>query len=167
LSPEAGVEKVEFRDGSKLTKKQFDRILAMGREGSNTGVGMLNFVDKSIGGYTSGPTDYGATATDARSAVFLGRLEQGQNLPGDAETMNFRVGEVAAHELGHGQDFESDGQTWNFIKDLAGNPWYGFGNLMGEGQRIPSRPKQFDPSQDKTQRAIREINRIGDNTPKP
>ena len=80
--------------------------------------------------------------------------------------MNFRLGEVGAHELGHGQGFESDGATWNFIKDLGGTR-LGFGNLMGEGQDLPWRPKQFDPSQDRTQRAIREINRIGDNTPKP
>ena len=52
------------------------------------------------------------------------------------------------------------------MKDLGGTRW-GFGNLMGEGQGAPLRPKQFDPSQDRTQRAIREVNKIGDNTPKP
>lgn len=50
--------------------------------------------------------------------------------------MDFRLGEVGAHELGHGQDFESDGATWNFIKDLGGTR-YGLGNLIGEGQGIP------------------------------
>lgn len=50
----------------------------------------------------------------------------------------------------------------NLIKQI-----FGGGNLMGEGQGIPMRSKQFDPSQDRTQRAIKEINRIGDNTPKP
>ena len=162
----AGVEKIEFRDGSKLSQKQIAKILEMGRTMSTTGIGLLNFADKSFSGFTSGAKDLGATASDSRSAVFLGRIADGL-MPGDTETLNFRLGEVAAHELGHGQGFESDSATWNWIKDLGGNPVFGFGNLMGEGQGIPRRPKNFDPSQDRTQRAIREINRIGDNTPKP
>jgi len=80
----------------------------------------------------------------------------------DAAIMNFRMGEVGAHELGHGQSFESDMSPINFIKQL-----FGAGNLMGEGQGLPTSPKNFDPSQDRTRRAIRAINRIGDNTPKP
>ncbi len=135
-----------------------------GQTMDTTGVGLLNFANKSIGGYASGTDTRGVTASDSRSAVFLGRLQPGLDLsnPDDVNTMNFRMGEVGAHELGHGQSFESDSATWNFVKSI-----FGQGNLMGEGQGMPSRPKNFDPTQDKTQRAIREINKIGDNTPKP
>jgi RHS repeat-associated protein len=159
----AGVDKVDFRDGSNLTQKQIDKILQNGRTTDTTGIGLLNFVNKSYSGYTASDSDIkGVTATDTRSAVFLGNLQTGLNLqdPNGANTMDFRLGEVGAHELGHGQSFESDGATWNFMKSI-----FGQGNLMGEGQGTPTRPKQFDPSQDKTQRAIKEINRIGDNTP--
>ena len=162
----AGVDKVEFRDGSGLSGKQIAKMLASGRTSTTTGIGLLNFANSQIGGYQSKTGANGATAADTRSAVFMKQLGEGLDLSktGDAETMNFRMGEVGAHELGHGQGFESDGAIFNFVKDLGGTR-FGFGNLMGEGQGIPSRPKQFDPSQDRTNRAIREINRIGDKTP--
>ena len=37
---------------------------------------------------------------------------------------------------------------------------------MDEGQGMPTKPQSFDPTTDKTRRAIQKINEIGDNTPK-
>ena len=48
------------------------------------------------------------------------RSAAGYRTAADASTMNFRLGEVGAHEVGHGQSFESDGVTWNFIKSIFG-----------------------------------------------
>lgn len=161
---DAGVDKVEFRDGSKLSQKQIDKILANGSGTNTTGIGLLNLSNEKFSGYQSKEGVFGATASDSRSAVFMKQVGEGLDLSkaGDSGIMNFRMGEVGAHELGHGQSFESDMSPINFMKQI-----FGGGNLMGEGQGMPTRSKQFDPSQDRTQRAIREINRIGDNTPKP
>lgn len=163
----AGVDKVEFRDGSKLSQKQIDKILANGSSTNTTGIGLLNFANQKFGGQNAGSMN-GATGSDSRSVVFMKNVGEGLDLSSGsgAGTMNSRMGEVGAHELGHGQGFDSDMAIWNFVKDLGGTR-LGFGNLMGEGQGTPYRPKQFDPSQDRTQNAIREINRIGDSTPKP
>ena len=70
--------------------------------------------------------------------MFLGRVGEGLTLqnPDDVNTMNFRMGEVGAHELGHGQGFESDGATWNFIKSIFGQgivcfTWFGWFSVGG------------------------------------
>jgi len=132
----------------------------MGRSTDTTGIGLLNFANKSFGGSSSTEGMLGATSSENRSVVFMGQVGQGLKAD-DTSTLNFRMGEVASHELGHGQGFESDLSLVNFLKELVGR-----GNLMGEGQGLPKQPKAFDAAQDKTQRAIKEINRIGDNTPK-
>ena len=114
----------------------------------------------NFGGSSSTEGMLGATSSDNRSVVFMGQVGQGLTAD-DTSTLTFRLGEVASHELGHGQGFESDGSFVNFFKELVGR-----GNLMGEGQGLPKQSKAFDTTQDKTQRAIKEINRIGDTTPK-
>lgn len=157
---DAGVDKFEFRDGNSLSHKQIGKILDMGRSTDTTGIGLLNFANKSFSGSNSTEGMLGATSTDSRSVVFMGQVAHGLNSD-DISTLTFRMGEVASHELGHGQGFESDGSFLNFFKELVGR-----GNLMGEGQGLPKQPKVFDTTQDKTQRAIKEINRIGDNTPR-
>lgn len=96
----------------------------------------------------------GATLKDNRSILFLGIIGDVR----DIQEMNFKVIEVASHELGHSQAFESDGPISNFIKGP-------FGNLMGEGRGDPWMAKDFDSTQARTGRAIREINRIRDRTP--
>jgi hypothetical protein len=152
---------VEFRDGSGLTQKQINALLQMERSTDTTGIGLLNFANKSFAGNPAPSEMLGATSSDSRSVVFMGNVAQGLKSD-DTADLTFRLGEVASHELGHGQGFESDSSFTNFFKELVGR-----GNLMGEGQGLPTRPKAFDATQDKTQRAIREINRVGDNTPKP
>ncbi|HYP07677.1 MAG TPA: RHS repeat-associated core domain-containing protein, partial [Bryobacteraceae bacterium] len=134
---DAGVEKVDFRDGSTLTQKQISKILENGRSTNTTGIGLLNFSNEKFGGYQSKEGVFGATASDTRSATFMKQIGEGLDLsrPGDAAIMNFRIGEVGAHELGHGQNFESDMAPINFIKQV-----FGGGNLMGEGQGMPTRP---------------------------
>jgi RHS repeat-associated protein len=159
----AGVNNVEFRDGSKLSQKQIAAIKADGTSkhlDQATGIGMLTFANKTFDG--SAPPDSstrGATVADNRSVVLLDPVNGGPNIT-DPDKLNFRVGEVAAHELGHSQAFEATGEVTNFVESL-----FFMGNLMGEGRGTPWMSKQFDRGGDKTQRAIREINRIGDRTP--
>ena len=97
----AGVDNVEFRDGSKLTQKQIGRILENGRSNTTTGIGLLNFANQKFGGQSSGAMQ-GATANDSRSVVFIKNVGEGLDLSsaGGAEIMNFRMGEVGSHELG-------------------------------------------------------------------
>jgi RHS repeat-associated protein len=152
----AGVKDVEFREGSSLTYAQKSMIEKTGNR--EYGIGQLYFVDKSLVKDTSA---LGGRSDQNQSIVFLDRVAAGLDASKQQDLLDFRIGEVAAHELGHGQRFQSDPAWLNFIKDI-----FGAGNLMGEGQGMPARPKQFDPSQDRTRRAIDEINRIGDKTPK-
>jgi hypothetical protein len=158
----AGVNNVEFRDGSQLSPKQIAKIEEAGTAAhlsSSTGIELLTFANKAIGGSISPPDMRGNTSEDNRSIVFLDRVNEGPTLI-DADKLNFRVSEVAAHELGHSQAFESDSPTINFLRGFGI-----FGNLMGEGRGTPRISKQFNTSDDKTKRAIKEINKIGDKTP--
>jgi RHS repeat-associated protein len=61
---DAGVDKVEFRDGSSLSQKQISKILEMGRSTDTTGIGLLNFANKSFGGSSSTEGMLGATSSD-------------------------------------------------------------------------------------------------------
>src|SRR5437016_11762943 len=44
----AGVTNVTFRSGADLSNNQIERILAEGRTNNTTGIGLLNFTNKSI-----------------------------------------------------------------------------------------------------------------------
>jgi RHS repeat-associated protein len=152
---EAGVEKVEFRDGSILSDKQIREAI----EKEPTGVSFLNYADKTFAGKNSGGA-LGAT-DDIRSVVFLGNVMDSKT---DQQTGILRVSEVASHEIGHGQRLESamwPGFLPNLIRNVIRN------NIMDEGQGKPTRRQPIDTKSDINQRVIREINRIGDNTPKP
>jgi RHS repeat-associated protein len=152
----AGVEKVEFRGGSSLTYAQKSMIEKIGNR--EYGIGQLYFVDKSL---VKDKSALGGRSDQNQSVLFLERVAAGLDASNQQDVLNFRIAQVGAHELGHGQRFHSDPAWLNFIKDI-----FGAGNLMGEGQGMPARPKQFDATQDRTRRAIDEINRIGDKTPK-
>jgi hypothetical protein len=95
------------RDGSSLSQKQINNILDMGRSTDTTGIGLLNFANKSFAGNQSPSEMLGATSSDNRSVVFVGNVAQGLKSD-DASTLTFRPGKVASRELGHGQGFESD-----------------------------------------------------------
>ena len=153
----AGVETVDFRMGSSLTYRQKSLIEKNGSR--EKGVGQLYFSNNKSSAY---PEAKGARDNRNRSHIFLnttgGDLDYSNK--SDHDTLNFRMGEVGAHELGHGQKFESDKPTKNWIKGL-----FGLDNLMGEGAGTPTKPRWFDRKQDRTKKAIEEINKIGDNTP--
>ena len=157
---QAGVDKVEFRDGTKLTSKQVAEIEAK----TPTGVAKLNFVSESFRGTNIG--GFGGTDAHATSAVSLKSIFEGSFLNGlatDDSTRNFRVGEVASHELGHAVGFDSNAYV-NFLS--AGAADYFRSNLMDEHQGVPTKARSFDTGSDRNKRIIQEINRIGDNTPK-
>ena len=124
------------------------------------GVGQLYFSNNNSKAH---PEAKGTRDDRNRSHVFLNTVEGDLDYSNkeDHDELDFRVGEVGSHELGHGQRFESDGPVINWIKS-----WFGLDNLMGEGAGMPTKPRQFDPKQDRIRKAIDEINKIGDNTPK-
>ncbi|MGH9510388.1 MAG: RHS repeat-associated core domain-containing protein, partial [Terriglobales bacterium] len=157
---DAGVKRVEFRDASTLSKKQIQEII----EKRPAGVAFLNIVNRSYGNVPAGEGEFGRTYASRQSVVFQGPLSSGT--PTD-ETLAFRVGEVASHELGHSVGFESNywiqKYTFGFAQLLRSN-------IMDEQQDMPRtsyREKSFDKKSEKNQRVIEEINAIRDNTPKP
>jgi RHS repeat-associated protein len=156
----AGVDKVEFRDGTKLTDKQVAAI----RANNPAGVATLNFVNQSFAGHSLGGAN---GATDAPlSVVSLKNTFEGSLInpaATDDATKTFRLGEVASHELGHALGFESNGFI-NYV--TAGAADFFRSNLMDENQGVPTRAKSFDTGSDKNRRIIQEVNRVGDNTPK-
>ncbi len=164
---EAGINKVEFRVGTTLTKQQQENL--MGR----AGVGELHFrnttsvegerMSVKAKGMTQGMRGVGM----GPSQVFLGNLRDvfevgplttfrwaGGGLTGEA--LAFGAGEVGAHEIGHKLGFRS----------ILGNRWFPPTNLMteGMGNPDPSNPLYFRANP-RDQRIIDEINSIGDNTP--
>ncbi|HWB95468.1 MAG TPA: RHS repeat-associated core domain-containing protein [Bryobacteraceae bacterium] len=156
----AGVDKVEFRDATKLTDKQVAAI----RANNPAGVATLNFVNQSFAGHSLGGAN---GATDAPlSVVSLKNTFEGSLInpaATDDATKTFRLGEVASHELGHALGFESNGFI-NYV--TAGAADFFRSNLMDENQGVPTRAKSFDTGSDKNRRIIQEVNRVGDNTPK-
>ena len=158
---EAGVEEIEFREGSTLSDKQINEAI----ETNPAGVGFLNFADKSFAGVEAGG---GFGVTDSvRSVVFLGNLVESKT---DRQTAVLRASEVGSHELGHGQRLESNWwlfKTIGVVPVLRGILDRTRNNLMDESRPRPERPARIDTKSDINQRVIREINRIGDNTPKP
>ncbi|MFQ5664069.1 MAG: RHS repeat domain-containing protein [Terriglobia bacterium] len=153
---EAGVENVEFREGDSLSDQQIQQAI----EQDPIGVGFLNFANTSIGDVNSGGKLGATDANEISSVVFLGNLMDERT---NEDTAIFRISEVAAHELGHGQGIESN---WWIQYVTFGLAERFRDNLMDERQSMPFRPKYFDKNSEINQRAIQEINRIGDNPPK-
>jgi RHS repeat-associated protein len=155
----AGVEKVEFRDGRKLTDKQVAAI----RANNPAGVATLNFVNQSFAdnflGNAKGATDPPVSVVSLQN-TFAGSLINPTAT--DDATKTFRLGEVASHERGHALGFESNTYV-NYI--TAGASDFFRSNLMDENQGVPTRAKFFDTGSDKNKRIIDEVNRVGDNTP--
>ncbi len=156
---EAGVEKVEFREGTSLSEKQIREAI----EKQPAGVSFLNYANKSFAGKESG-SGFGFT-DDIRSVVFLGNLLDSKT---DEKTGILRVSEVASHEIGHGQKLESNWWLFKLLPPLLDRAvdWVR-NNLMDRSRPKPTRPAWIDTNSDINQRVIREINRIGDNTPMP
>jgi hypothetical protein len=156
----AGVEKVVFRDGTKLTDAQVKEI----QKNAPPGVATLNFVNEKFAGNSIG----GNGVTDAPiSVVSLKGVAQGGLVAPRAKddaSMTFRLREVASHELGHAVGFEYNRYiNWPLTLGIAD---YFRSNLMDEHQGQPTKEKFFDTGSDRNKRVIEEINRIGDNTPR-
>jgi RHS repeat-associated protein len=159
----AGVEKVEFRDASSLTQEQIREI----QKNTPAGIALLGFVNRSVDGKSLGAALGGTDTPKATSLVALGNVVKGrliaQPSTGDATT-TFRTAEVGSHELGPALRFESN-PYWNSL--TGGLADFFRSNIMDEHQGLPTRPKFFDTGSDRNKRVIEEINRIGNNTPKP
>jgi hypothetical protein len=156
----AGVEKVVFRDGTRLTDAQIKEI----QKNAPTGVASLNFVNEKFAGEIisgNGTTDAPIWAVSLKGVTEGGLTASRAK---DDATLTFRLGEVASHELGHAVGFEYNSYiNWPLTLGIAD---YFRSNLMDEHQGQPTRPKFFDTGSDRDKRIIQEINRIGDNTPK-
>jgi RHS repeat-associated protein len=148
---EAGIKDVVFKDGASLSAEQVSNIL----ENKPTGVGLLNFTNKSFGGYNAPSGNYGATAEDGRSAVFVGNLQVGQY---DGDALAFRVSEVGSHELGHRMGFFSRGAMESFME-------FWNHDLMNEGQGVPTSPEHFDMSIPQNQKIVDQINQTPEYNP--
>jgi RHS repeat-associated protein len=161
----AGIKNVQFRDAGSLSKEQIHSI----QEDGPTGVAFLGFIDKEI--HTKDGVDglggaKGKTWVSTHTSfVSLENVDEGSLISPAShldDTTTFRATEVGSHELGHNVGFESN----DLVQILsAGSSTYFRSNLMDEGQGVPTRPKYFNPSSEKDQRVIREINKVGDNTP--
>jgi RHS repeat-associated protein len=153
---EAGIKDVVFKDGTTLSKSQFNSIL----ETQPKGVAFLNFANKSFGSYKPDSDTFGSTGRDGiRSVVFVGNLQAGNP---SASDLSFRISEVSDHELGHGMGFYS--RDWYPFNDVLNS----FSNdIMNEGRGIPksSNPLQWDMSIPQNRQAVDEINKLPEYTP--
>ncbi len=148
---QAGIKDVVFKDGSSLNKSQVNSILTA----QPKGVAFLNFANRSYAGQA--PSRHVRRYQGIRSAVYVGNLQAGN--PSLASDL-FRVSEVSGHELGHGMDFYSRGETMSFIEFLNKD-------LMNEGQAMPksSSPRYFDMSIPQNRQAVDEINKLPEYNP--
>lgn len=144
---EAGIKDVQFRDGSTLSSAQQAWITKNNPEG----VAMLNIANKggvfNNGTWSPDSGTYGGTNRDM-SVVLMGNLQKGDP---DASTLIYRLGEVGAHELGHGMGFFS---CPNCQLEFWRN------DLMDEGQGMPRtwRPGHFDMTIPQNKDAVDSIN---------
>jgi trimeric autotransporter adhesin len=142
---EAGIKDVVFKDGASLSNSQVTSILS----NNPKGVALLSFGNSSFGPWHPDSGTYGGTRTD-NSVVLMGNLQAGKP---DASTLIFRLGEVGAHELGHGMGFYSRPGIFSFMM-----PWNR--DLMNEGQGMPSSPEHFDMSIPQNRLSVDEVNKL-------
>jgi hypothetical protein len=76
------------------------------------------------------------------------------------------AGNVGAHEVGHSLGMEHDNMSESITEFFRVNVGGGSPDLMQGEQGVPSQPLDFYTGRDKTKRAIDELNKIGDMTPK-
>jgi RHS repeat-associated protein len=162
----AGVQNVSLRDASTLTKAQTAELNRLAVQGqAPEGVARLFFAgERAPGMKQDAPlSDLGGTDDSKHlSAVFLGRLAK---VPAAGCDDACAISDVAAHEIGHAVGFDpiSPYNLLDGYRELRG----GQRDLMREAQGQPTAPLDFNMSRDKNVRAVQELNRIGDNTPKP
>ncbi|MFO0366535.1 MAG: RHS repeat-associated core domain-containing protein [Acidobacteriota bacterium] len=165
----AGVKNVSLRDLSTLSK---DQIAALDK-GSPFGVSRLTFVGKDYPGLGQAPAMgvLGYAHPDGKriAGVFLDTFPKVSPSGCDQACI---AGDVAAHELGHTIGIphlgvmEEMADRWRQRPGLLGGtetrP-----DLMTGSMGVPTQPLYFKPgTNERTQRAIEQLNRIGDMTPK-
>jgi RHS repeat-associated protein len=159
----AGVENVSLRDQSTLTK---DQVAALDKN-TPFGVARLTFVGKDYPGLGPAPMmgALGYENPDSKrvAAVFLDTFPKQPEAGCDWACIAANVG---AHEVGHSLGMEHE-NTWESITEFFRvNVGGGSPDLMQGGQGVPRQPLDFYTGRDKTKRAIDELNKIGDMTPK-
>jgi RHS repeat-associated protein len=168
----AGVKNVSLRDQSTLSK---DQIAALDK-GSPLGVSRLTFVGKDYPGLGAAPQQgvlgYAHPDGKAIAGVFLDTFPK--YAPAGCDYVCI-AGNVGAHEIGHTLGFDAPGHAWGFL-GLGGNIESagerirefrgGAPDVMEGGRGVPGRPMDFNMGRDRNQRAVQELNRIGDMTPR-
>ncbi|MCZ2154452.1 MAG: hypothetical protein LC114_11230 [Bryobacterales bacterium] len=164
----AGVKNVSFRDQSTLSKEQLSAL----DRGSPFGVSRLTFVGKDYPGLGQVPQMgvLGYAHPDGKrvAAVFLDTFPKAP--PAGCDQVCIAVN-VAAHELGHTLDIPH----LSFMGEMA-DRWRQRPAMLGGTETrpdlmtgsmgTPTQPLYFKPgSNERVQRAIEQLNRIGDMTP--
>lgn len=165
----AGVKNVSLRDHSTLTKEQ----IAVLDKGSPFGVSRLIFAGKEYPGLGAVPRQgvlgYAHPDGKAIAGVFLDTFPK--NPPAECDYVCISAN-VGAHEVGHTLGiphlgfFEEIADRWRQRPAMLGGtdtrP-----DLMTGSMGTPRQPLYFKPgTNESTRRAIEQLNRIGDMTPK-
>lgn len=159
----AGVKNVNIRELSTLRKEQIAEL----DKKTPFGVDRLLIAGQQYPGIKpEAPIGtLGYTHPDSKniSAIFLDAFPRNPPAGCDAVCIGANVG---AHEIGHALGMDH-GTAWENLQEflrvqvLGGSP-----DLMMGNQGVPTRPLDFNIDGDKTKRAIEQLNRIGDMTPK-
>jgi RHS repeat-associated protein len=165
----AGVKNVSTRPASELN----DRQIAALDKGSPFGVSRLEFAGKEYPGLGSAPKQgvLGYAHPDGKgiAAVFLDTFPRNAPAGCDWACMAANVG---AHEVGHTLGmphlgfFEELADRWRQRPASLGGT-DGSPDLMTGSMGTPTQPLGFKPgTNDRTRKAVEQLNRIGDMTPK-
>ncbi|HUZ96501.1 MAG TPA: RHS repeat-associated core domain-containing protein [Edaphobacter sp.] len=145
----AGIKDVVFKDGSQLSASEIHHMDLQHPEG----VARLNFANQGYGGWNSTSANGGTMGNV--SAVLMGNFDGGHPLASD---LIQALGNVGAHELGHGMGFAAHTTGWS-ATDQIYNLFHP--DLMNENQGNfgISKPKYFDMSIPQNRQAVEEINK--------